>query len=309
MKIGVYSDSLGHLPLADCLDFCAARGIERIEFGTGNWSSAPHLDLAGLLSSPARRDELLAEVRSRGLSISALNCSGNPLHPADEGARHAEVVRDTIRLAALLGIDRIVTMSGLPEAPGDSHPNWIVSSWPPETTRILSWQWAVRLIPYWSDVSAFARAHGVRPCLEMHGAQCVYNVEAFERLNEAVGDGLWINFDPSHLLWMGADPLAAVRRLGSRIAHAHAKDTRLEAAAALNGRLDAKPVVPVAGRSWNFVAVGRGQDAAFWTALVEALRSVGYDDVLSIENEDYSLSAETAVDQAIAYLKPLVGRT
>lgn len=303
MKLGLYSDGLGQLPLADCLDFCRQRALQCIELGTGNWSEAPHIELASLLASASRRDELLGSIAARGLTISALNCSGNPLHPGAVGEQHRKTIADSIVLAARLGVGRIVTMSGCPGGPGDSHANWIVTSWPPETRDILAWQWREQVIPYWVELAAMARDHGVRLCLEMHGTQCVYNVETFDRLREATGEGVGINFDPSHLLWMGADPIAAVERLAGSIFHAHAKDTRLEAMAAINSRLDAKPVMPVEGRSWNFVAVGRGQDASFWRALIAALRRAGYDDVLSIENEDYALSAADAIDASIACLR------
>ena len=52
------------------------------------------------------------------------------------------------------------------------------------------------------------------------------------RLREACGEVVGVNFDPSHLMWMGADPLAAIEALGPAIYHVHAKDTRIEAAAA-----------------------------------------------------------------------------
>src|SRR5690606_18385103 len=112
---------------------------------------------------------------------------------------------------------------------------------------------------YWRETVAVARDLGVRLCFEMHGAQCVYNVESFERLRNANDDTVGVNFDPSHLIWMGADPVVAAARLAGSIYHAHAKDARVEPAAAINSRLDAKTVTPVEGRSWNFVAVGRGQ--------------------------------------------------
>lgn len=307
MKLGLYSDSLGSLTLAQCLDFCTARGLSHIEFGTGNWSSAPHLDLEALVGSRERRSELAGLLASRNLSLSALNCSGNPLHPGEKGERNRDVISKTITLAALLGLDRIVTMSGCPAGPGDSHPNWITTSWPPETTQILEWQWTEHVLPYWRETVAFARDHGVRLAFEMHGAQCVYNVETFERLRDAHGDTVGLNFDPSHMLWMGADPVAVARRVAGSVCHVHAKDTRIEGAARINSRLDAKRVMPVAGRSWNFVAVGLGQDAAFWACLIDELRAGGYDDVMSIENEDYSLGAEDAVSQAIACLMPLTG--
>jgi sugar phosphate isomerase/epimerase len=308
MKIGLYSDSLAQLPLGKFLDFCEERGLSHVEFGTGNWSSAPHVNLGELTTSKDRRDELLHEVGARRLRISALNCSGNPLHPGGAGEAHRVVTRRTIELASMLGIDRVVTMSGCPAGPGDRHPNWITTSWPPETTTILEWQWREHVLPYWRETVALARDHGVRLCFEMHGSQCVYNVETFERLRDANDDTVGLNFDPSHLLWMGANPILVARRLAGSIHHVHAKDTRVEAAADINSRLDAKRVKPVDGRSWNFVAVGRGQDLGFWSGLIEELRAGGYDDVMSIENEDYSLSAESAVDQAVSFLAGIVGR-
>ena len=38
------------------------------------------------------------------------------------------------------------------------------------------------------------------------------------------GLGLYLNFDPSHLLWLGIDPVAALRPYVDKVAHAHAKD-------------------------------------------------------------------------------------
>ena len=306
MKLGLYSDSLGHLPLAACADFAMGKGLTHIEIGTGNWSAAPHLDLDAMIDSTDRRAELLELLASRNLELSALNCSGNPLHPGKAGEQHRRTTKRTIELAAKLGLDRIVTMSGCPAGPGDSHPNWITTSWPPETSEILDWQWQEVLLPYWRETVAFARDHGVRLCFEMHGNQCVYNIESFLRLREAADETVGLNFDPSHLIWMGADPVVAARQVAGSICHVHAKDTRIETAAAVNSRLDAKRVRPVEGRSWNFVAVGLGHGRSFWSRLIDELQAGGYDDVMSIENEDYSLSAEAAVGQAIDCLKPLM---
>jgi sugar phosphate isomerase/epimerase len=62
---------------------------------------APHIELDRLLeSAPARRD-FRARLDAHGIGISALNCSGNPVHPGEAGRRHDEVTRKTIRLASL----------------------------------------------------------------------------------------------------------------------------------------------------------------------------------------------------------------
>src|SRR5713101_9341278 len=100
------TDSLGELSSEALLDTAAELGIEQLEFAGGNWSQAPHLALDRMLDSISARREFMAALRDRGISISALNCSGNPLHPGKTGSRHREVTRKTIALAGLLGIER-----------------------------------------------------------------------------------------------------------------------------------------------------------------------------------------------------------
>ena len=180
MKIGLVSDSLSHLSLSEMLQAAKSMEIQGLEINTGNWSLAPHVDLAGLLAGTGKRRAFLDAFEERGLSLIALNANGNALHPTD-GERQSAVVHDTIRLAGELGLDKVCLMSGLPGgAPGDRMPNWIVSSWPPETQQILNWQWNEVLLPYWTSLVKFASEHGVKKlCLELHGNQLVYNVPRF----------------------------------------------------------------------------------------------------------------------------------
>ena len=131
MRIGLTTDSLGQLTFDQLLETAVDLGIQTLEFGCGGWSSAPHLDLYTLLESEAERANFLAKIRAHGLEISALNCSGNQLAPGQRGRAHDQVVRGTLKLAGLLGIQRIVMMSGLPGGPGDQNPNWITTAWPP----------------------------------------------------------------------------------------------------------------------------------------------------------------------------------
>jgi len=160
-------------------------GIETIELSTGNWSNAPHADLDNLLGSAAARRELTEKIESRGLVLESFNCSGNPVHPGEEGPQHDAVTRKTIELAAEMGIERIVMMSGCPGAPGDKYPNWITVAWPPYTKDILDYQWNDVLIPYWTDLVKFAGDHNVNQlALEMHGHQNVYSPATLMRLRD-----------------------------------------------------------------------------------------------------------------------------
>ena len=310
MRIGLVTDSLGHLKLGALLRTAAEGGIAMLEFGCGNWSAAPHLHLDALLESQTARQEFLARVRDHGLAISALNCSGNPLHTGESGARHRAVTEKTIRLAGLMGIARVVMMSGCPGGPGDANANWITTAWPPETAKLLAWQWDEVLIPYWRGLVGTARDAGVaRLCLELHGQQNVYNVATMMRLRDAVGETVGANFDPSHLMWMGADPMAAIRALGDAIYHVHAKDTRIDAAnAGVNSVIDTTPMNALGQRSWGYVTLGFGHDRAWWREFCTVLRRAGYDDVLSIEHEDFSLTPEDGVRESVLLLNAALGR-
>lgn len=143
----------------------------------------------------------------------------------------------------------------------------------------------------------------MRIAVEMHANQLVYNVPGLLRLRTAVGDTVGANFDPSHLFWMGADPLAAIGALAGAIHHVHAKDTRIEDRAEVTSRLETIPNERTGERAWNYVAVGTGHDDAFWTRFVAALGRSGYDGPLSIENEDYTLGQRESVARAVSTLQ------
>jgi sugar phosphate isomerase/epimerase len=305
MKIGMITDSLGSLSFDEMLRASAELGLETLEFACGNWSSAPHIDLAAMLESAATRTEFVAKVRDHGLTIAALNCSGNPLHPGPQGKKHRQVTEDTIRLASLMGIDRVVMMSGLPGGPGDANPNWIITDWPPECADIQRYQWDDCIIPYWRSLVGFANNLGIRKlCLELHGHQAVYNVQTLLRLRDAVGETVGANYDPSHPMWMGADPITAVRKLGSAIYYVHAKDTRVEPVpAGIDGTLDARPPTLFAERAWNYITLGYGHGETWWRQFCTALKQAGYDDVLSIEHEDMMLSPMEGMRKSVALLR------
>ena len=67
----------------------------------------------------------------------------------------------------------------------------------------------------------------------------------------------------------------------------------------MNGALDSRHVVPVVGRAWNFVPLGHGLSRRGWLEILQALREAGYDDVISIENEDYTLDTKVAVARSV----------
>jgi len=307
MHIGLVTDSLGQLSFDELLKTAVDLGINSLEFACGNWSQAPHLKIDQLLTDKQARDTFQNKLSDHGLNISALNCSGNQLAPGQHGEAHDDVVRKTFQLAELLDIDRIVMMSGLPAAPGDQHPNWITTAWPAEVAEILRYQWEDVAIPYWQALVKVAKSHGItRICIEQHGHQLVYNTASLIRLREAVGTIIGVNFDPSHMMWMGGEPLRAIRPLAEAIYHVHAKDTRIDPHnSEVNTLIETNANDQVQARSWNYVTLGYGHSENWWRDFISLLREVGYDDVLSIEHEDLSMTPIRGVQKSVDFLNSI----
>lgn len=306
MKLGVFTVLFSQQSLERTLDYVAEAGCQAVELGVGGYPGDAHCNAKRLLASAAERRKLLAALKERGLTISALSCHGNPLHPNKAIARqHDAAFRDACRLADKLGVKVVITFSG---CPGDSerskYPNWVTCPWPPDFLEILDWQWNKKVIPYWKDAAAFAKKHGVRVALEMHPGFVVYSAETLLRLRKAVGANIGANFDPSHLFWQGADPIAAVRALKGAIFHVHAKDTYVNPYnTSVNGVLDTKSYLDTFNRSWVFRTVGYGHSLRWWKEFVSTLREVGYDGVLSIEHEDSLMSVNEGFKKAVALLQ------
>jgi sugar phosphate isomerase/epimerase len=310
MKLGLFTPVFGKLSQQQMLAKVRALGmIQALELGTGGWPGADHLDVDALLQNEECASTFNHQLADAGLTISALSCHGNPLHPnADTARAYDELFRKTVRLARKLDVPVVVTFSG---CPGDSdsatHPNWVTTPWPPEFLDVLEWQWERKAIPYWRDATRFADDNGVKVALEAHPGFLVYNVDTMLRLRAACGSNLGINFDPSHFFWQGVDAPTAIRALGDAIFHVHAKDVALDRQnVAVNGVIDTKTYRRMPERSWLFRSVGWGHDELEWKRIVSALRLVGYDYVMSIEHEDALASVEEGLNAAIDILSRVI---
>ncbi|MCW8061251.1 sugar phosphate isomerase/epimerase family protein [Agrobacterium tumefaciens] len=313
MKLAICTDVMANLSFTDMLDKCVALGVEGIEMTGGGWSSGPHFRADELLANKGLLKSKLKEIEARGLEIAALNCSANPLDPGDMGKRHLKEMQDTVRLAGEIGVTKIVTMSGLPEAaPGDTVPNWLVytKSWPNEMPERDRYQWEDRTFPLWHGLVKLAKEAGVEKyALENFSAMLVWNPGTLFRLRNEVGPTVGMNLDPSHLMWMGADPIASARALGGAIHHCHGKDTRIERGLAdVNGLLELKEVTDVANRSWNYVAVGAGRDLQWWKEFFSVVRMAGYNSWVSLEMEDFTMSTEAGIQSSIDALQATISR-
>jgi sugar phosphate isomerase/epimerase len=295
--IALLTDALEDRPLEAVAEWCAARGIGGLELGVGGYSPAPHVDALATGADLA------------GLDVVALNASGNPLHPDREVREdHDAALRSALRLAAELGVPRVVAMSGCPGGRADSS-DWPVfagGAWLPDMEGLWERQWP-RIAAYWEELSAWAPP-GVDICLELHPGTSIYNAASFALLAEVTGPNVKVNLDPSHFWWQGIDPVVTVRALGGRIGFVHGKDTLVHPdRVALHGVLDFRWPAEADTMPWHFCAVGRGRALAEWRALFAALAEVGYDGPVSIEHEDPTLAPEAGIEASLEGLRTALG--
>jgi len=311
MKLGVFSVLFGQKSFEEMLDYVAESGLQAIELGTGGYPGNAHCDAASLLADQEKLTRFREAINSRGLEISALSCHGNPLHPNKEIAnQHHEDFQNSVRLAAKLGVETVITFSGCPgESEQSLNPSWVTCPWPEDFGRVLDWQWEEKVIPYWKEQDQFLKEHGVRVAIEPHPGFVVYNTETMLRLREECGDSIGVNFDPSHLFWQNMDPIVGIKDLAKAgaIYHFHAKDTGIDAQnTAANGVLDTKSYRDELNRSWIFRTVGYGHGEETWRKIISTLQLVGYDGVISIEHEDSLMSVEEGFQKAASFLKNLL---
>src|SRR5215211_5383830 len=309
MKVGVFPVLFSQRPFEEVLDYIKEAGCEAVEIGCGAYPGDAHCKPKELLASKKEREAFQQAISSRGIEVSALSCHGNPLHPDKKQAKtDDETFRDTIKLAAEMGVSTVINFSGCPgDSDGSKYPNWVTCPWPTDYLDILEWQWTEKVAPYWKKASKYAKDNGVRVAIELHPGFVAYHTESFGRLREIGGETIGVNFDPSHLFWQGMDPLVCVRALGDAIFHVHAKDTWLdEPNIAINGVLDTKPYTDEIHRSWIFRTVGFGHGQQFWRSLISELRLAGYDGAISIEHEDSLMSVNEGFTSAVEFLKTVV---
>jgi sugar phosphate isomerase/epimerase len=311
MKLGAYTACLHDKPLEEMLSILRDLGLNSAEINAGGFIGTPHLPVDELLASAEARAEYLAIFPKYGIELTALNCNGNPLHP-DPEVTHNEDLKRTIKLAGLLRIKTVITMSGLPAAErGGTRPSWTVIPWDSVYKETLDYQWDEVAVPFWREIQELAAEHDVQVAIEMHPHNLVFNPATLKRLVERTTPAGGVNhvgaeMDPSHLFWQHIDPIQAVEDLGDLVFFAAAKDTLIHETAAVNGVLDDRfewipaeeeplglgghytvtrwPAVP----GWSFVAVGRGHDVDFWARFLTALQDHTPVTAVNIEHEDAS---------------------
>lgn len=295
MNLCLFTEGMAHLSFEDMLDTAAGMGITGLEIGVGGWSNAPHMNVEEILKSKEARKEYLGKIEERGMRLDTLNISCNPLEPGPRGKQHAEDLYRSFLVAEALEIDTLVSQTGCPAgSPEDKCVNWVTSSFPFENLEILEYQWDVTF-KLWGDAIKKAAEHGVKKiAFENHPSNMVYSARTLRIMRNELGPMIGMNLDPSHVFFMGGDPIEMARVLCAEnsIYHVHGKDARINKAMRAVDLIETQPFwAPAAERTWNYVAVGYGHDELWWREFFATLTAGNYCGPVSIEVEDFLMSS------------------
>jgi sugar phosphate isomerase/epimerase len=145
----------------------------------------------------------------------------------------------------------------------------------------------------------------VRFALELHPGQIAYDHHTARRALAAVDDrpALGLNWDPSHMVWQGIDPVGVLLDFADRIYHVDCKDTRLRRADGRAGILGSHLPWGDPQRRWDFVSMGHGDVA--WEDAFRTLRNIGYMGPISIEWEDAGMDRLIGAPEALQFVRKL----
>lgn len=280
MKLGFLTACMPERSLEEIASWASQHGFEALELAA--WPRIGDRPFTASHISAERFDDAEAErVRSalerNSLDLSALAYYDNNLLP-DTGQREAILahLRACIDSASALGCPAVGTFIGRD----------------PARSVVENMREAERVFPPLVD---YAGQRGVKLMIEncvMEGwhpdgypGNLAYSPELWEWMFDL---GLYLNFDPSHLLWLGIDPIEALKPYVDHVAHAHAKDAETFAAArnryGFFGRLATRAQDPWDMGWWRYRLPGLGD--VDWQAYVDTLYAGGFDGVLSVEHED-----------------------
>jgi len=216
--------------------------------------------------------------------------------PGGVNRRAAEDMKNAARAAQQFGVGVVNGFTG-------SSIWHLLYSFPPVPDSMIAAgyeQFAER----WNPILDVFGECGVRFALEVHPTEIAYDVYSAKRALEALGhrEEFGFNFDPSHLLWQGIDPVEFIREFPDRIYHVHVKD----AIVMLNGRTGILASHLGFGdprRGWDFRSPGRG--GVNFEEIIRALNQAGYEGPLSVEWEDAGMDREHGAREACQFVQKL----
>ncbi|MGA2032406.1 MAG: sugar phosphate isomerase/epimerase [Thermoguttaceae bacterium] len=231
------------------------------------------------------------DARYQGLVPAYVWGDGNP---AGVQARAAEDMKNAARAAQKLGISIVNGFTG-------SSIWHLLYSFPPVSPQMIDDGFKLLAERFNPILDVFGEC-GVKFALEVHPTEIAFDLVTAERAVETLGhrEEFGFNFDPSHLIWQGVDPVEFLRAFPDRIYHVHMKD----AIVTLNGRsgiLSSHLNFGDPRRGWDFRSLGHG--GVNFEEIIRTLNQIGYNGPLSVEWEDSGMDRDHGAREACEFVK------
>lgn len=230
-------------------------------------------------------------IRKVGLEVGTFDLPGLSLLLSPDAAqreRGAQTIAGAAAQARDLGLTRafgVLIPPDLGQSRADSFRNW-AQGWPKASAALASAN-VVLALEGWPGPAPLYPALGVAP----------ETVRALLAVDGERGAGaLRLNYDPSHLVRLGIDPLRFLAEFGKDVVHVHGKDTAFDPAKRYEtGILGASLPADMPGSAaknqpahgegwWRYCIPGNG--VVDWANVAAALHAWGYEGMVSIELED-----------------------
>ncbi|MGI6527489.1 MAG: sugar phosphate isomerase/epimerase family protein [Caldicoprobacterales bacterium] len=174
----------------------------------------------------------------------------------------------------------------------------------PQTTEEMVEAGFKEIYDLWTPIFDVFDECGVKLALEVHPAEIAFDYWTTKKLFEVFENRptLGLNFDPSHLIWQGVDPVIFLQDFIDKVYHVHAKDAVVNLDGR-NGILGSHLNFGDPKRGWNFVSLGHG-DVDF-DRINRVLNWSGYDGPVSVEWEDSGMERIYGITEAFEYIKSM----
>lgn len=256
-------------------------------YGLGCWTLSNHL--AGQAICDAPIDE-----RHRAILPDRIWGDGDP-----EGVRRraAEEMKATARAAARFGVTTVVGFTG-------SSIWYTVAMFPPTPESMIE-RGFQDFADRWNPILDVFDEVRVRFAHEVHPSEIAYDYWTTVRALQVIGHrpAFGLNFDPSHFVWQGFDPVTFLWDFQDRIYHVDCKEARIQMASGRAGRLGSHLPWGDPRRGWDFVSTGHGHVP--WEDCFRTLNAIGYDGPISIEWEDAGMDRLTGAPEALEFVRKL----
>jgi len=264
-------------------DYCARKRAVLEKYNLNVWAVSAHLVGQAVLDNIDERHEAILPPYVWG--------DGNP---AGVNQRAAEELKNTARAAQKLGVKVVNGFTG-------SSIWHLLYSFPPVSPKMIDDGFKLLAERFNPILDVFAEC-GVKFALEVHPTEIAFDLYTAERALDALGwrEEFGFNFDPSHLLWQGVDPVEFIRRFPDRIYHVHMKD----AIVTLDGRsgiLSSHLNFGDPRRGWDFRSLGHGK--VNFEEIIRALNHAGYQGPLSVEWEDSGMDRDHGAKEALEFVR------